>query len=44
MALDLKIGEFEPEFAGKMQFYLAALDTQVREQGENPSIGIILVR
>jgi len=41
VAIDLKIGEFEPEFVGKIQFYLAALDTQVREPGENPSIGII---
>ena len=44
VAVDLKIGEFEPEFVGKMQFYLAALDTQVREKGENPSIGIILCK
>jgi len=44
VAVELKIGEFEPEFVGKMQFYLAALDTQVREKGENPSIGIILCR
>jgi predicted nuclease of restriction endonuclease-like (RecB) superfamily len=44
VAIELKIGEFEPEFVGKMQFYLAALDTQVREPGENPSIGIILCK
>jgi len=44
VALELKIGEFQPEFAGKMQFYLAALDQQVREEGENPSIGIILCK
>jgi hypothetical protein len=44
VAIELKIGEFEPEFVGKMQFYLAALDTQVREEGENPSIGIILCK
>lgn len=44
VALELKIGEFEPEFVGKMQFYLAALDTQVREKGENSSIGIILCK
>ncbi len=42
--VELKIGEFEPEFVGKMQFYLAALDDQVREKGENPSIGIILCK
>jgi predicted nuclease of restriction endonuclease-like (RecB) superfamily len=44
VAVELKIGEFEPEFVGKMQFYLAALDDTVRETGENPSIGIILCK
>jgi len=44
VAIELKIGEFEPEFVGKMQFYLAALDAQVREAGENSSIGIILCK
>jgi predicted nuclease of restriction endonuclease-like (RecB) superfamily len=44
VALELKIGEFQPEFVGKMQFYLTALDKQVREEGENPSIGIILCK
>ena len=41
VAVELKVGEFQPEFVGKMQFYLTALDRQVREKGENPSIGII---
>lgn len=44
VAIELKIGEFEPEFVGKMQFYLAALDDTVREEGENPAIGIILCK
>ena len=44
VAIDLKIGEFQPEFVGKMQFYLTALDRQVREDGEGPSIGIILCK
>jgi len=44
VAIDLKIGEFQPEFVGKMQFYLSALDRQVREESENPSIGIILCK
>lgn len=42
VAVDLKIGESKPEYAGKMQFYLTALDEQVRIEGENPSIGIIV--
>lgn len=44
VAIELKIGKFEPEFIGKMQFYLAALDEQVRQDDENPSIGIILCK
>jgi nuclease YhcG-like protein len=44
VAIELKIGEFKPEFVGKMQFYLTALDRQVSEDGENPSIGIILCK
>ncbi len=44
VAIELKVGEFQPEFVGKMQFYLTALDRQTREKGENPSIGIILCK
>lgn len=44
VAIDLKIGEFEPEFVGKMQFYLAVLDDKMRLPHENPSIGIILCK
>ena len=44
VAIDLKIGEFQPEFVGKMQFYLAALDQHVRQEDENSSIGIILCK
>jgi len=44
VAIELKIGRFEPEYIGKMQFYLTALDRQVREDEENPSIGIILCK
>jgi len=44
IAIDLKIGEFKPEFAGKMQFYLTALDETMRLPEENPSIGIIICK
>ncbi|MDQ3815228.1 MAG: PDDEXK nuclease domain-containing protein [Armatimonadota bacterium] len=44
VALELKIGKFLPEHAGKMNFYLAVLDDTVREADENPSIGIILCK
>ena len=44
VAIELKIGEFIPEYIGKMQFYLAALDDLVKEESENPSIGIIICK
>lgn len=44
VAIELKIGEFMPEYAGKMQFYLNALDETVRTLDENPSIGIIICK
>jgi predicted nuclease of restriction endonuclease-like (RecB) superfamily len=44
VAIELKIGEFQPEFVGKMQFYLTALDRNVRQEDENSSIGIILCK
>jgi len=44
IAVDLKMGPFQPEHAGKMNFYLAALDDRDREPGDNPSIGLILCR
>jgi len=42
VAIDLKIGAFEPEYVGKMNYYLSLLDKLERQEGENPSIGIIL--
>lgn len=42
VAIDLKIGNFEPEYAGKMNFYLNLLDEREKQSNENPSIGIIL--
>jgi predicted nuclease of restriction endonuclease-like (RecB) superfamily len=44
VAVELKIGPFRPEYVGKMQFYLAALDDLARMPGENPSIGMIICR
>jgi predicted nuclease of restriction endonuclease-like (RecB) superfamily len=44
MAMELKISDFKPEYVGKMQFYLAALDERVSMPEENPSIGMILCR
>jgi len=42
IAIELKIGEFIPEYVGKMQFYLTALDEIIKLPEENPSIGIII--
>jgi hypothetical protein len=41
-AFELKIEDFSPEFVGKMNFYLEALDRDVKKSNENPSVGIIL--
>ena len=42
VAIELKIGGFEPEYAGKMDFYLNLLNDKERAHDDNPSIGIIL--
>ena len=42
VAVELKKDDFEPEFVGKMDMYLEALDRDVKRSYENPTIGIIL--
>jgi predicted nuclease of restriction endonuclease-like (RecB) superfamily len=42
VAIELKIGRFRPEYAGKMDFYLEVLNAHERADDDNPSIGIIL--
>ena len=42
VAFELKLGEFIPEYIGKMNLYLEALDRDVKRENENPSVGIIL--
>lgn len=42
VAVELKTGDFKPEYAGKMDFYLHLLNDKIRLKDENPSIGIIL--
>lgn len=44
VVIDLKTGEFEPEFAGKMNFYLSVVDDQLKKAEDQPSIGIILCK
>jgi predicted nuclease of restriction endonuclease-like (RecB) superfamily len=42
VAIELKVGRFEPEYLGKLDFYLEALDRNVRKAHENPAIGVLL--
>ena len=42
IVVEIKTVEFEPEFAGKMNFYLELVDEQLKQKDDNPSIGIIL--
>jgi hypothetical protein len=42
--IDLKVREFGPEYAGKMNFYLSTVDELLRRQGDGPSIGLILCK
>lgn len=44
VAIELKIGKFLPEYAGKMQFYLSVLDDKLKLEDENPAIGIIVCK
>ncbi len=44
VAFELKRGKFIAEFAGKMNLYLSALDEYIKQEHENPSIGIILCK
>lgn len=44
VVIDLKVVEFEPEFAGKMNFYLSVVDDQIKTNDDQPSIGIILCK
>ena len=44
VAIDLKIDDFKPEYMGKMDFYLEALDKDIKKPHENPSVGMILCK
>lgn len=44
VVVDLKMKPFEPEFAGKMNFYLSAVDDQMRHEHDAPSIGLLLCK
>ncbi|WP_035384433.1 PDDEXK nuclease domain-containing protein [Ferriphaselus sp. R-1] len=42
VAIELKVGRFEPEYLGKLGFYLEALDRDIKKPHENPAIGVLL--
>lgn len=44
VVIELKAGEFKPEHAGKLNFYLSAVDLQVRGEHDNPTIGLLLCK
>src|SRR5207237_8574821 len=44
VVIDLKMRPFQPEYAGKMNFYLSAVDDRLRHSDDQPSIGIILCK
>ncbi len=42
--IELKVGKFKPEYAGKLNFYLSAIDDLLKHPADNPSIGLILCK
>ena len=44
VVIELKIGDFEPEHAGKLNFYIKAIDEQLRSEADQPTIGILLCK
>ncbi len=44
IVIELKSGKFKPEYAGKLNFYLSAVDSQLKKEIDNPSIGILLCK
>ena len=44
MVIELKNTAFEPEYAGKLNYYLSAVDSYLKDPTDNPSIGILLCR
>ena len=44
VVIELKVGEFKPEYAGKLNFYLSAVDDLLRHPQDNPTVGILLCK
>lgn len=44
VVIELKTGDFKPEYAGKLNFYLSAVDAQMKKDTDNPTIGLLLCK
>jgi predicted nuclease of restriction endonuclease-like (RecB) superfamily len=44
IVIELKTGDFKPEYAGQLNFYLSVVDSQLKNKEDNPTIGIILCK
>jgi len=44
IVIELKTVDFKPEFAGKLNFYISAVDSQIKSQNDNPTIGIMICK
>lgn len=44
MVIELKVTDFKPEYAGKLSFYLTAVNRELRREGDAPTIGILLCK
>ena len=44
MVVELKVKAFEPEFAGKLNFYVNAVNDLIRTKDDNPTIGLLIFR
>ncbi len=44
VVIELKTGDFKPEYAGKLNFYLSAVDAQLKKDTDNPTIGLLLCK
>lgn len=44
VVVELKTGDFKPEYAGKLNFYISAVDGEIKDERDNPTIGILICR
>jgi len=44
VVFELKVGDFQPEFAGKLNFYINSIDEQIKGKEHNPTIGVLLCK